>query len=149
MDAGDQHFLVVGAVEDTDLAALGQVAGGAPQKIMRQFGRAGMLEAEDLAALRVHPRHDMADHAILARRVHRLEDHQQGIFVRGIEALLQFVQPRHMGSELFLIVVHRCIDRLDAGRPFAQIDFVAGAEIAGMDFHEKSFSRMAGWHKGQ
>src|SRR6185436_9452450 len=53
MHPHDQHFLVVGAVEDSDLAPLGQVPRGAPQKVMRQLGRAGMLEAENLAALRI------------------------------------------------------------------------------------------------
>ena len=39
MDAHDQHFLVVGAVEDADPPAFGQIAGGAPEKIVLQFGR--------------------------------------------------------------------------------------------------------------
>src|ERR1041384_1841842 len=53
MHPGDQHFFIVRAIENADLAALRQIAGGAPEKIMRQLLGAGMLEAEDLAALRI------------------------------------------------------------------------------------------------
>ena len=88
MHPHDQHFLVIRAVEDADPAALGQVAGGAPEKIMRQLAGAGMLEAENLAALRIDARHHMADDAVLARRVHRLEDQQKRMLVRGIKQLL-------------------------------------------------------------
>jgi hypothetical protein len=44
--AGDQHFLVVGAVEDADPSAFRQVARGAPEKVVFQFGGAGVLETE-------------------------------------------------------------------------------------------------------
>jgi len=55
MDAGDQHLLIVGPVEDADPATFRQIAGGAPEKIVLQFGSAGMFEAEYLATLRVDP----------------------------------------------------------------------------------------------
>src|ERR1019366_1663546 len=57
MNAGDQHLLIVGPVEDADPAPFRQIAGGAPEKIMLQFGGAGMFEAEYLATLWVDPRH--------------------------------------------------------------------------------------------
>jgi hypothetical protein len=52
MHADDQHLLVIGTVEDADPSAFRQVAGRSPEKIVLQFGGAGMLEAEYLAALR-------------------------------------------------------------------------------------------------
>ena len=76
MHADDQHFLVVGPVEDADPPALRQVARGAPEKIVLQFGGAGMFEAEHLAALRIDAGHHMPDGAVFARRIHRLKDQQ-------------------------------------------------------------------------
>jgi hypothetical protein len=76
MYPGNQHFLVVGAVENADSSALGQIARGAPKKIVLQFSRARMLEAEYLAALRVDPRHDVLDRPVLSRRVHGLKNQQ-------------------------------------------------------------------------
>jgi hypothetical protein len=74
MDAGDQHLLIVGPVEDADPAPFRQIAGGAPEKIVLQFGGAGMFEAEYLTTLWVDPRHHMLDGAILPSRIHRLKD---------------------------------------------------------------------------
>jgi len=37
MNADDQHFLIIGAVEDADPAAFRQVAAGSPEKIVLQF----------------------------------------------------------------------------------------------------------------
>ena len=55
MHADDQHLFVIRSVEDADPSALRQLTSTAPEKIVLQFGGAGMLEAEDLAALRVDP----------------------------------------------------------------------------------------------
>jgi hypothetical protein len=46
------------------------------------------LEAADLDALRVDAAHDVADRAVLAGRVHRLEDHDDAVGVLGGEAHL-------------------------------------------------------------
>ena len=43
MHAHNQHFLIVPAVEDTDPAALGQVACRPPKEIVLQFGSLGCL----------------------------------------------------------------------------------------------------------
>src|SRR6266568_9455084 len=67
MDAHNQYFLIIGAVENADLAALGQVARGAPKKVMIELSAAGMFEAGDLTPLRINARHDMADRPVLAR----------------------------------------------------------------------------------
>jgi hypothetical protein len=42
---------------------------------MFQFLGARLLEAENLAALRINPRHDVPDRAILTGSVHRLKNH--------------------------------------------------------------------------
>ena len=83
---------------------------------------AGVFEAEHLAALRIDARHDMLDRAVLARRVHRLEDQQQRIAVGGVEKLLLLAQFRDMVAQKLLIIVLRLVDRLDDGRPFLEID---------------------------
>ncbi len=93
MHPGDQDFLVIGTVENADPAAFRKVAGGAPEEVVLQFDRARVLEAEHLAALRIDPRHDVPDRAILARRVHRLEDQQDRVAVRRIKKLLLLAQP--------------------------------------------------------
>src|SRR6185369_2635690 len=48
-----QHFLVMRTVKDADAAALRQRLGRAPQEIVIQFLRAGLLERSYLAALRI------------------------------------------------------------------------------------------------
>ena len=88
MHADDQHLLVIGSVEDADLPAFRQIARGAPEKIVFQFGGAGMFEAEHLAALRVDPGHHVLDGAVFSRRIHRLKDQQDGIAVGCVEKLL-------------------------------------------------------------
>src|ERR1700730_2854463 len=77
--ADDQHFLVIGSVEDADPPAFRQVTGGPPQKIVLQFHRAGVLIAEYLATLRVDPGHHVPNRAIFPRSVHCLENQQEGI----------------------------------------------------------------------
>ena len=96
MDANDQHLLVIGAVEDADPAAFRQIKRGAPEKIVLQLGGAGMLEAEDLAALRVDAGHHVLDGAVFARRVERLKDQQHGVAVGRVEKLLQRAQLRNV-----------------------------------------------------
>ena len=96
MHAGDQNLLVIGAVEDADPPAFGQIAGGAPEKVVFQFGGAGMLEAEHLAALRIDPGHHVLDGAVLSGGIHRLKDQQDGVAVGGVEQLLARAQLRNV-----------------------------------------------------
>ena len=88
MHADDQHLLVIGSVEDADPPAFRQIARGAPEKVVFQFGGAGMLEAEHLAALGVDPGHHVPDGAVFSRRIHRLKDQQDGIAIGRVEKLL-------------------------------------------------------------
>ena len=45
---GDQHLLVVGTVEDADLAARGQLPGVPPQVVVPEFRRDGSLKLDTL-----------------------------------------------------------------------------------------------------
>ena len=74
----------------------GRSRGGAPEEIVLQLGCARMLEAEYLAALRIDAGHDVLDRAVLAGRVHGLEDQQQGIGVRGVQQLLLLAELLHL-----------------------------------------------------
>jgi hypothetical protein len=66
MHTNDQHFLVVGTIEDADPSAFRQAAGGAPKKIMFQFFGARLFETEHLTALRIDPGHHVPDGPVLA-----------------------------------------------------------------------------------
>ena len=61
---------------------------------MIELLRRGRLERDDLHALRVDTRHDVLDHRVLARRVHRLEDDEQRVPVARPQQLLRFGELR-------------------------------------------------------
>ena len=104
MHAHDEHFLVVGTVEDADAPALGKDAGRPPEKIVLQFLGAGMLEAVDLAALRIDAGHDVLDGAVFAGGVHGLKNQQQRIAVVGVQQVLQIAQVFDVpGEHLFVL----------------------------------------------
>jgi hypothetical protein len=136
----DQHLFVIGTVEDADMAAFGQVAGGAPEEIVLEFRRARVAEAEHPATLRVYPAHDVLDDPVLAGRVHRLEDEQHGVSVVGVEPALQLVHRLAVLGQHRAILIVRPVGRLHPGRPFVEVDRGAGAhpEIVGIDFLRKS-----------
>ena len=90
---------------------------------MFQFGRAGMLETEYLATLRVDSRHDVLNRAIFPRRIHGLKYQQDRIAVRGIEQLLLLAERLDMFTEQLLILRTRPVHGRHARRPFAEVDF--------------------------
>src|ERR1700689_1046008 len=92
MNAGDQDFLVVGTIEYPDPPPGRQAPRGAPEKIMLQLVRAGLLETEDVHALGIDPRQDMADGAVFSRRIHGLKNEKQRKAVRRIKETLKFAQ---------------------------------------------------------
>ena len=94
MHAHHQHLLVVGAVEDADLAALRQRLGGAPEEIVLEFFRARLLEGMHVDALRIEARHHVLDDAVLAGGVHRLQHDQHRPGAAGVKPLLQIGKPR-------------------------------------------------------
>jgi len=69
--------LVIRAVEDSDMAALGQMLRGAPQEVMLQFGTRRLLEGVDLNAFWIYSGHDVIDGAIFSGGVEGLEDEKQ------------------------------------------------------------------------
>ncbi len=74
---GDQHVLVVRAVEDPDVAGLGQGPADPPQEVVAQLRLRRRLERGDPHALGVHQPDGVAQHAALAGGVHALQDQQQ------------------------------------------------------------------------
>ena len=104
MDADDEDFLVVGAVENADAPALGQALAGAPKEIVFEFFGAGMFEAVDLAALGIDARHDVLNGAVFSGSIHRLENEEEGVFVVGVEEFLKIAEfVDVIGEDLFVV----------------------------------------------
>src|SRR2546425_7921002 len=86
-------LLVVSAVEDADLAPGRTERMHAPQVVMSKLGRRRLLEGDDPAALRVHPRQDMTDRPVLPRRIEPLQHEQQRSPRLGPEPVVQRAEP--------------------------------------------------------
>jgi hypothetical protein len=118
VDPDDQHILVVGPVEDRDLPFCRFIRMNAPQEIMRQLDRRRLLEIGDLHALRIGAGHDMADRAVLARRVQSLQHDQQRTLGLGIELVLELLQSCDMVAGLcrghLVILVFAGVGRIEA-----------------------------------
>src|SRR5271154_149579 len=84
MHAHYQHLFIIRAIENPDVAALGQMSRRAPQEIMLQFRTRRRLKRVDLAALWVHSRHDVLNRAVFTSSIHRLEDQQHRPTTLGI-----------------------------------------------------------------
>jgi hypothetical protein len=74
MHPNDEHFLVIGTIEDADLPAFGKPPCCAPEKIMFQLVGARLFETENLAASRIDPGHDVANGPVLAGGIHALKN---------------------------------------------------------------------------
>ena len=92
MNADDEDFLVVGAVEDADFAAFGDDFVITPEIVVVQFFNAGRFEGMDLATLRIDAGHDVLDGAVFTGGVHRLKDEQKGPAVLGVELFLHVAE---------------------------------------------------------
>ena len=145
MHADDQHLFVIGSVEDADPPALGEIARGAPEKIVFQFGGAGMFETEHLATLGVDPGHHMPDGAVFSRRIHRLKDQQNGMAICGVEKLLLQTELRNVLLQELLILLLRLVHGVDLRRPLLEIDLVsfAHAKVLCVYFHRLPSSGFA------
>src|SRR5262249_10890557 len=101
VDIGDQYLLIIVAVKGADSASFRQAAHAAPDEVVVEILVGRLLEAVDLAALRFDARHDVLDRAVLAGRVHRLQDLQQR---EGVTRPEQFLGPGQLlqvlGQEL-------------------------------------------------
>ena len=102
MHADHQDLLIVGTVEDTDAAALGQVRGATPEIIVVELLSRRPLERHHLAALRIDAGHHMLDGAILASGVHGLEEEEHGPAVLRVEHVLQLGEGLHPGLQALL-----------------------------------------------
>src|SRR5580658_9054740 len=123
MHSNDEHFLVVGTIEDADLPAFGKPERRAPEKIMFQFFDARLFETGNLAALRIDSGHHVADGAVLARGVHSLENQQQRVAVGRVEKAWHGAQRLDVFFQKFLIPLLRFAKRLHRRRPLLEIDF--------------------------
>ena len=126
MHAHDENFLVVGTIEDADASALRNLYGVAPQEIVRKLLVGGLLERDDVAPLRIDARHDVLDRAVLARRVHRLEDQQHGPGILRVEHVLLHREPFRAALEKLgrLLLVHLEPERV-AGIEVLQAEVLA------------------------
>jgi len=95
MHSNDQHFLIIRSIEDADPPRSAD-RGGAPEKVVLQFGGTRMFETEDLAALRIDAGHHMPDGAIFSGRIHRLKDQQDGVAVGCVVKTLQRTELRNV-----------------------------------------------------
>ena len=116
--AHDEHLFVVGAVEDADPAALGQVL---QARATGNRGRAprcvGALNEETSQPCGLMPDMTCLIVAVLAGGVHRLEDQQQRPAILGVEPLLQLGEPLDAALEelagLFLHVEAQRVAGID------------------------------------
>ena len=76
MHPDDEDLFIVGPVEDAHHAPAGQGTLVAPEEVVVQFVRGGLLEGMDRHGLRVDPAHHVLDHAVLTGGVESLE-HQE------------------------------------------------------------------------
>ena len=68
----------------------------APEKVVPRLQRRGNLEGGDVATLRIHAGEDVTDGAVLARRIHSLQDDQQRLLLAGVE---DFLKARRAGCD--------------------------------------------------
>ncbi|MPM51553.1 hypothetical protein SDC9_98302 [bioreactor metagenome] len=92
VDHRHQHVFVLAAVEDHDLARARHLLVDAPQIVMRALHLGGRLPTDRAHAQRAHLAKHAARRAILARRVHALQDHQQLEAAVGVKDLLQRIK---------------------------------------------------------
>jgi hypothetical protein len=92
MDAGDEHILVVGAVEDADHSTGGNRGVTAPEEVVTGFERSGNFEGCNVATLRIDAGEDVADGPVLAGGVQALKDDEDGLLLTGVKDFLVLVE---------------------------------------------------------
>ena len=90
---GGDDVLVVRPVEDPDLARPRRDLVHAPEEVVRRFDVVRRLERDDPATLRVHTAEDVADRAVLARRVESLQHEQHAALLLAPQVVLEHRQP--------------------------------------------------------
>jgi len=115
--AHHQDILVMRTVEDNHLAFARRAEVGAPEKVVRGFLLAGLLESEHRRALRVHPAEHVPDDPIFAGRVERLQCDEQRLIAVGVQQVLQlrhaFDVPGDLGSGRVMGLVFARVGRID------------------------------------
>ena len=104
---------------------------------MLQFLGARLLEAEDLAALGIDAGHDMLDGPVLSRRVHGLENQEQGVAVVGVKEALEGPELLNVFLEDFFVLFFGAVKGFQEGRPLLEMDgfpFLDTKRL-GMNFH--------------
>src|SRR5450759_2430034 len=92
LDPGDEHILVVRAIEDGDVAWPRHFLLEPPEEMVSKFGRTWCHEGADVHTLRIHRRHYVADCSILAAGVQSLQNNHDRLFLLRVEALLKVQQ---------------------------------------------------------
>jgi hypothetical protein len=88
MHSERDDLLVMRAIEDADACPLWESLRDPPEKVVVELLGRRLLERDDLETLRIDTSHDVLDRAVLAGRVHRLEDDEDGVRVSSPEKLL-------------------------------------------------------------
>ena len=123
MDPDHDDFFVIRAIEDSDSSALGQRLGRTPEKIVLQLGSARMLEARHAASLRIDAGHHVLDDTVLARRIHALEDDEQGEACSTRRATpADRSASGHLPREQIPVFVVIAEDGRNARRPLLEVD---------------------------
>ena len=117
MHAHREDVLVVRSVEDRHLTFARRVRVHPPQKVVQQFLRGRPLEPGDLAAGRVHSRHQVAHHAVLAAGIEALQHDQQRMALLRVHQVLELVHLRDvlrdLRPRLLMALVPARIGRVD------------------------------------
>ena len=136
MNTDHQHFLIVGAIEDSDSTPLGQLFACSPEKVVVELFVAWLLERMDRDAMHIHAGHDVANGAIFPCCVHGLEDEQNTVPVVGVHHALQLVDTIPDFRELLSVGLLVFVEVGDLVRHFRETyGFLSGgAEWRGVDF---------------
>ena len=100
----------------------------APQIIVGQLLLVRRLERLHLDSQRAQAAHDLADGPVLARCIHALEHHEQGVLVLGVEKILELVEFIEKRFDLFVGFVGRLVVAGVAGIIVLEVDLGAGLE---------------------
>jgi len=102
MDLDDKDFFIIGAIENGDIAAFGQMLMAAPEIVMVQLLGRRHLEWCDFNPLGIEAAHDMLDGPILAGSVHGLQNNEHPEFIVGIKDILELDEGLNIAGQFRL-----------------------------------------------
>src|ERR1700680_2783775 len=100
MHTHHQHILIMGTIENADHASAWNDPMDPPEEITRLLPGCRSLKRTHLASQRIDLRHDMANRAIFAPRIHPLQYYEQAVMLRRRQQLLQLAK---FFAELFYL----------------------------------------------